>query len=153
MTPSNFVFKMTSVAAPDVKQSEAFIATVAMFLVFGSSPKEEKVSMRLPAVWRDVWAEFAEAKKAQVDAQNRMAIKALRDLVRERRDQELEDGVLLQGAFRGRGTGRHPGEPSEESTADQGKRAPADPQYYRRIWLEKSSTPNFQRMLVSYLPL
>ena len=142
---------MTTIATPDSKQSEAFIATAALFLVFGSSSKEEKASMRLPAAWRDLWAEFSDARKEQADTQDREAIKELRNLVRERRDQELEDGVLLHGAFRGRGTGRSMLEPRDESAADRAKRLSVGPDYYQRIWQEKSSTPKFQVMLVRLL--
>jgi len=149
----HFVFKMSTVSTPDAKQSEAFIATTALFLIFGSSAKEEKVSMRLPAVWRDLWSEFAEAKKNQSDSQDRLAIKELRDLVRQRQDQELEDGVLLQGAFRGRGTPRNAPDSSDESGQPRDKIALGGPQYYQRIWLEKSSTPRFHAMLVSHIPL
>ncbi len=147
-TPSQFVFTMVACATPDAKQSEAFVATAALFLIFSSSAKEEKVSMRLPAVWRDLWSEFADARKNQADAQNRAAVKELRDLVRERRDQELEDGVLLQGAFRGRAA-RNIADHSEESGTDRAKHMAGMPEHYQRIWLEKSSTPQFQAMLVS----
>ncbi len=149
MSPTQSAFMMTTCATPDPKQSEAFIATVALFLIFGSSAKEEKVSMRLPAVWRDLWSEFAEVRKAHIDAQHRTAIKELRDLVRERRDQELEDGVLLQGAFRGRGVARNNAEAGEEPGTDRTNRTSGSPEYYQQIWLEKSSTPRFHTMLVS----
>jgi len=147
--PEQFAFKMSTVSTPDTKQSEAFIATTALFLIFGSSAKEEKVSLRLPAVWRDLWSEFAASKKNKSDSQDRLAVKALRDLVRQRRDQELEDGVLLQGAFRGRGTPRNAPDSSDEAGPSRDKGAAGGPQYYQRIWLEKSSTPRFQAMLVS----
>ncbi len=150
MTPSQFIFAMKAYATPDTKQSEAFIATVALFLVFSSSAKEEKVSMRLPAAWRDLWSEFAEARKSHADAQNRAAIKELRDLVRERRDQELEDGVLLQGAFRGRGAARNTADSSNDTAFEQAKRALGGPEMFQRIWLEKASTPRFPAMLVSH---
>ena len=153
LSPEQFVYKMASVATPDVKQSEAFIATTALFLIFGSSAKEEKVAMRLPAVWRDLWNEFADSKKNQADTQDRLAIKALRDLVRKRRDQELEDGVLLQGAFRGRGTPRNAPDSSDESGQPRDKGAAGGPQYYQKIWFDKMSTPRFQMMLVGQLCL
>ncbi|KAK7705194.1 hypothetical protein SLS64_008030 [Diaporthe eres] len=149
-SPNKFVFKMTEVATPDEKQSEAFIATAALFLAFGSSAKDEKVSLKLPPQWRDLWNEYAEAKKTHADAQDRAAIKELRDLVRKRRDQEEEDGVLIQGAFRGRNNGRNGGD-SADVLAE--KRMSGDPEYYQNIWQRKSSTPRYQKMLQSRMQL
>ncbi|KAG7129430.1 putative helicase C15C4.05 like protein [Verticillium longisporum] len=56
-----FTYSMRSVAAPDKKQSEAFIATWALYHIFGPSQKEEKVGLRLPPVWKELWTELAEA--------------------------------------------------------------------------------------------
>lgn len=147
---NKFVFKMTEVATPDEKQSEAFIATTALFLAFGSSAKDEKVSLRLPTQFRDLWAEYAEAKKNELDAQDRAAIKELRALVRQRRDQEEEDGVLLQGAFRGRNSGRNGGEASDTLAE---KRVSGGPEYYQGIWQKKSTSPKYQNMLQSRMQL
>ncbi|PSR89054.1 pre-mRNA-splicing factor ATP-dependent RNA helicase PRP22 [Coniella lustricola] len=147
---NKFVFKMTEVATPDSKQSEAFIATTALFLAFGSSGKDEKVSLRLPAQFRSLWTEYAEARKNEMDAQDRAAIKALRSLVRKRRDQEEEDGVLLQGAFRGRNNGRS-GAEAAETLAE--KRASGGPEYYQGIWYKKMNTPKYQNMLQSRMQL
>ncbi|CAK7220363.1 hypothetical protein SEUCBS140593_004210 [Sporothrix eucalyptigena] len=153
MISTRFVFKMLTIATPDPKQSEAYIATAALFFIFGASGKEEKVAMRLPPAWRDLWSEFAETKKNQADALDRDAIKKLRDFVRQRRDQELEDGVVLQGAFRGRAAGRNAADSGEDSGIDRGGRATNGPEYYQRIWNEKCSTPKYQAMLQSRMQL
>ncbi|KAI1761964.1 P-loop containing nucleoside triphosphate hydrolase protein [Hypoxylon sp. FL1150] len=146
ITPQQFVFQMVSVATPDSKQSEAYIATLALFVIFGST-KEEKVFMRLPAAWREFWSELAEEKKNQTDAADRIAIKDLRAMVRQKQDQELEDGVLLQGAFRGRASQRNANEAGEEFNTDRAITNGFGPEYYQRIWFDKSSTPRFQAML------
>lgn len=148
---NKFVFKMTEIATPDEKQSEALIATTALFFIFGSSGKEEKVSLRLPSQFRDLWGEYAEAKKNDADARDRAAIKELRSIVRERRDQEEEDGVLLSGAFRGRNNGRNGGDTPDVVAAE--KRASGGPEYYQGIWQKKSSTPRYQTMLQSRVQL
>lgn len=149
-SPNKFVFKMTEIAAPDETQSQAFIATTALFAVFGSSGKEEKVSLRLPSQWRDLWDEYAEAKKNETDAQDRAAIRELRGLVRKRRDQEEEDGVVLSGAFRGRNNGRN-GAENSDALAD--KRASMDPNFYQNIWQKKSNSHKYQMMLQSRMQL
>jgi len=148
-SPTQFVFKMLSVATPEQKQSEAYIATVALFFIFGSSAKEEKVSLRLPATWKDLWSEFAEAKKSKADENDRVTIRHLRDLVRKRAEQELEDGVLIQG-FKGRGQSKNLTD-SEHSDHERAKRQPWGAEYYRNIWMQKASSPRFQHMLVSDL--
>lgn len=150
-SPNKVVFKMTEIATPDEKQSEAFIATTALFLIFGSSGKDEKVSLRLPSQFRDLWGEYSETKKNDADARDRSAIKELRALVRERRDQEEEDGVLLSGAFRGRNNGRNGGDTPDTIAAE--KRASGGPEYYQGIWQKKSSAPRYQAMLQSRMQL
>ncbi|KAK1781419.1 P-loop containing nucleoside triphosphate hydrolase protein [Copromyces sp. CBS 386.78] len=150
-TPTQFVFKMVSIATPDAKQSEAYIATVALFLIFSSSAKEEKVAMRLPVAWKDLWSEMAEARKSKADEADRAVVKHLRDLVRKRMDQELEDGVIIQGAFKGRGQSRN--QTDSESDQERAKRNAQDPEYYQRIWLQKASTSRYQQMLASRMQL
>lgn len=144
-------FTMVSISTPDSRQSEAYIATAALFLIFGSSAKEDKVSLRLPAAWRDLWTEFAEIKKEKSDEEDRNAIKTFRDLVRAKRDQELEDGVLIHGAFRNRVAVRTPG--NEETSMDKGLKAGFSPEAYQRIWAEKCSSHSYQHMLQSRMQL
>ncbi|KAI1148851.1 ATP dependent RNA helicase [Nemania diffusa] len=150
--PQYFSFKMTTVSTPDPKQSEAYVATVAMFAIFGST-KEEKIFLRLPAVWRELWSEFAEDRKNQADAADRIAIKGLRAIIRQKQDQELEDGVLLQGAFRGRASQRASKDSGDDSTIDRSGAHAFGPEYYQKIWYDKASTPRFQAMLQSRMQL
>jgi ATP-dependent RNA helicase DHX29 len=151
-TPSQFYLKMTLISTPDSKQSEAYIATTALFYIFGSSGKEEKVALRLPAAWKDLWTEYSEARKEKLDAQDRAAVKELRDLVRKKKEQELEDGVINPNAFKGRGQGRTANS-SEDSGRDEAQRASAGPEYYQNIWYQKASTPQFRHMLQSRMQL
>ena len=141
---------MRSVSAPDSKQSEAFIATTALFLLFSSSAKEDKVFLRLPPAWRDLWTEFAERKKELTDEVDRNAVRIFRDMVREKRDQELEDGVLIQGAFKGRSSARVV-DNSDESGPDKSVKSSLTPEAYQKIWADKCKTPNYQMMLVGVL--
>ena len=147
---NQFVLKMTSVATPDAKQSEAFIATVALFFIFGSSGKEEKVALRLPATWKDLWQELAEAKKDKADEKDREAVRHLREMVQKRAEQELEDGVILPGALKGRAQGKNLTD-SDHSDHERAKRQPFGPEYYQNIWMQKYQHPRFQHMLVSLL--
>ncbi|PNY29573.1 ATP-dependent RNA helicase DHX29, partial [Tolypocladium capitatum] len=150
---TRFTFTMVGVAAPDPKQSEAYIATSALFHVFSGNAREEKVGLRLPSVWRDLWNEMAEAKKNQLDSQDRNAVRSLRTLVRRRHDQELEDGVILQGAFRGRGAAKASQDSSENGANDRKKQNTANADEYRKIWTDKSGSRKYQMMLQSRMQL
>ncbi|KAM0248259.1 hypothetical protein ACHAQJ_009525 [Trichoderma viride] len=150
--PAHFKFTMTNIATPDTKQSEAYIATAALFYIFNGNPKEEKVNLRLPTVWRDFWSEMAEAKKNHFDAQDRLAVKQLKALVRQRHDQELEDGVVLQGAFRGRNNAKASSEATESGHVERSKHFESD-ESLKKIWASKSSRKKYGFMLQSRVQL
>jgi ATP-dependent RNA helicase DHX29 len=138
---------MVSISTPDVKQSEAYIATTALFFLFSSSGKEDKVFLRLPASWRDLWTEFAETKKEKSDEADRKTIRIFRDMVRQKRDQEMEEGVLIHGAFKHRNTGRAL-DNGDESGLDKAARLLLTSEAYQKIWADKCSTQSYQMMLV-----
>ncbi|KAF4999720.1 hypothetical protein FGRMN_2285 [Fusarium graminum] len=150
--PFRFTFAMTGIATPDAKQSESYVSTAALFYTFSGNVKDEKVILRLAHVWKDVWAELAEARKAQVDEQDREVVRDLRTLVRERNDQELEDGVIIHGAFRGRGA-KHVNDSGDDGGQDRSRQNTTNGEQYRRVWAEKSSTRKFQTMLQSRMQL
>lgn len=146
---NRFKVTMDGVATPDSKQSEAYAATTALFYIFSGNPRDEKVGLRLPPAWRDLFSELIESKKDYLDAQDREVVKGLRDLVRARRDQELEDGVILQGAFRGRTNGKSTQNSSENGSQDRARTSGINGDVYRKIWADKSSSPKYQTMIVS----
>lgn len=139
---------MIGVAAPDAKQSEAYVATFALFCIFSGNSKEEKVGLKLPPVWRDLWMELSDTKRSQLDAEDRTVVKDLRHLVRQRQDQELEDGVILASAFRGRGSAKNSQDAPEHKAQDRAKQSNGSAELYRQIWADKAKTSRFQTMLV-----
>lgn len=56
-SPKSITITMTSISTPDASQSESYAATVALFLIFSTSVREEKVFLRLPPVWRELWTD------------------------------------------------------------------------------------------------
>ena len=78
---------MTSIACPDVNQSEAYISVAALFLIFASKA-EYKVHMRLPSIWRDLWEELSLISKEHQDAQDRNILRELRGMI----DKSENDG-------------------------------------------------------------
>lgn len=141
---------MTSISTPDSSQSESYVATMALFLIFSSSIREEKVFLRLPPAWREFWVELVSLKKEQADSADREAIRGFRDIIREKRDREEEDGVVLTTAFKRRGALITPNDTSDESGPEKpGGRSSTTPDALKRIWSTKSQSPAYQSMLVS----
>jgi ATP-dependent RNA helicase DHX29 len=149
---STMNFTMIGVASPDALQSEAFISTVALFYIFSSFAKEEKLYLRLPAAWRDLYLELAEHRKGEADAEDRDRLKMIRTIVRDHNEQEEDDGVVLAAAFRTRnrdsprpGSSRNMS-PSKEAIASRSNELMG-------IWHRVRSTHSYQRMLVSRMNL
>lgn len=135
--------EMSSIATPTTAQSEAYISTVALFLIFASVPKEEKAYLRLPPIWRDVWAELAAMRKDQIDAFDRDVLRELRLLVSQ---EEYVDGssatIPLTDAQAQKKRVVYPEGPTNivevpTITADD----------LKSIWSSRKSTPSYNFML------
>jgi ATP-dependent RNA helicase DHX29 len=133
---------MDKIATATAQQAEAFVSTLALFLLFPSTSKEGKSYMRLPAVWRDVWTEFSNVKKLQEDEADKKTIKDLKNLIQENQGS-FEDEVVLSDNFRRRNGAA--GKP-ETPAAGRGREEFGPDDRLRNIWAEKASTPSFQRM-------
>ena len=135
---------MTSIATPDAAQSEAYVSTVALFLLFSPFPKEEKVYYRLPGIWRDLWAEFTTTKKDESDAADRKAIHELRRIISDC------NGQLQKGAENRNQDGGILAMPDDIMATSHGM-SPREPikdgPMLRSLWTSKALTPSFQRML------
>ncbi|QMW35554.1 hypothetical protein G4B84_011045 [Aspergillus flavus NRRL3357] len=135
---------MDTIATPTAQQAEAFVSTLALFILFPQNSKEGKAYMRLPAVWRELWAELASAKKLQEDEIDKKTIKHLKKLIRENQGN-FEDDVVLSDNFRRRnGTSSKPESPARPSNA---REATGPESQLQRLWMEKSSTPSFNNMV------
>ena len=82
--------EMISISCPDAIQSEAYIATVALFIVFADSPREEKAYLRLPPIWRELWSEMVQAKKETDDAEDRKVLRRLRETISQNENAESD---------------------------------------------------------------
>ena len=149
------VISMLGQAAPDETQSEALIATYALFLIFAGSPKEEKAHMKLPPPFRDVWTELLAAKQEYGDAADRATVKDLRSLVEQasskKEESEGEDEVVFKAGSRHRSTvasGVSTPAPEKEPTGPM----QASPEL-SELWARKVSTPAYQKMLVARMNL
>jgi len=143
---------MRGISCPDVTQSEAYVATAALFLVFSNSAKDEKVFLRLPPVWRELWTEFLEARKDQNDATSRDIVKGIRDIIHNQLEKEADEGIVLTSRFKKRN------EASNSKTDDQGKTVAGvglteKSQRLVALWQSKQSSPAYQHMLRSRMNL
>lgn len=133
--------EMITEATPDATQSEAYVSTAAMFLIFSSVPKEEKASLRLPPTWKDLWVELSELKRTRDMAANREELKEIRALVDARPkddDKALQEsqGVLPKSS------------PTNVSTNPARNESCQEPsEHLQSLWSSKSATPSFQNML------
>ena len=149
--PRSTSLEMKNISTPTSNMSEAFISTTALFVIFSSSPKDEKIYLRLPSVWRDLWIEYLDLKKEQQDSEHRASLGQLRALVRDRRDRAEEEGVVLTNGFKKR---LAIGADNGSTNTASGELEPAaasnpDAEYFKRAWDQKSSAPAYQRMLTS----
>ena len=77
--------KMIDLAAPDQAQSEGYVAILTLFILFSRSSQDEKVYLRLPSLWRDLWFEFARLAQDHQDMAGRELLRSLQNLMNENR--------------------------------------------------------------------
>ncbi|OQN96057.1 hypothetical protein B0A48_17857 [Cryoendolithus antarcticus] len=144
---------MMKEATPDTAQSEAYVATAALFLVFSGSSKEEKAHLRLPPALRDLWDEFAQQKRDVADLVDRETVKEVRDLieanVRSPVDDEDYDEIVFNPAIRrlngaSSGTSTPPSRQELQTNATDDQSASL-----KAMWAGKNSTTAYQRMLLA----
>ncbi|KAL8653236.1 MAG: hypothetical protein Q9210_002216 [Variospora velana] len=136
---------MHTEATPDSLQSEAYVSTAALFLVFSSVPKEEKASLRLPPVWKVLWTELAEFKKQHDMALDREELRVIRELVEA--GPSLGVHTLREQEDSLRQTPQPTATPAlPEEKPESGKNV-ITPDELKVIWSHKSNTPSFSSML------
>lgn len=142
--------EMMSIACPDSIQSEAFVSTAALFSVFASSP-EEKIYLRLPSVWRELWEEFCVLKREHDDAKDRDTLRELRSMIDTHR---CGDNPVV-----GSGTDKTISSVSKMANAESEElQAPSQltaafSDEMRAIWRAKESMPSYQNMLPARMNL
>ena len=137
--------EMIGVSCPDRTQSEAYVATVGLFGVSQSS-KEEKVYMRLPPVWRDLWEEMRKIQKERKDTSGRESLRQLRLMIAENDSSEMKTD-------QGKGAMDLNDTNGVIPTADNARAFASSPDVLRRIWADKVSSPSYNAMLNSRMNL
>ncbi len=148
--PHSVKVEMASISCPTEAQAEAYISTVVMFLIFHSSPKEEKVHLRLPSTWRDLWKDLSQLRKDQDDAADRQVLRELRSMIVEigQADEKLDE----------QSNDITPRDPTKLAVAVNPHHEQAYPSLppaddIKASWASKISTSSYQRMLKSRMSL
>lgn len=137
-------FATTGVATVSAEQSESFVSVAALFSISAASPKEEKVYMRLPPNWRELYREFLEQRKTRMDAADRDSIKHYRSVIQDQVENEESDGVVFINRFKMRNQAA-----TGSSTSNSGYNTPVrQHDGLKELWTAKVSTPSYQHMLV-----
>ena len=141
--------EMTSVSCPNEAQSEAYISTIAMFLIFAPSPQEEKVHLRLPSTWRDLWNELSQWKKDQDEAADRHVLREIRSMIAEH-DQRGGDLEEPSNAVTTNNLDQEPAAAIGHLQQENGFIPPtARPDDIKALWASRLCTPSYQHMLTS----
>ncbi len=150
MESGSVMVEMISIACPDAVQSEAFVSTVALFLIFASTP-EEKVYLRLPSVWRNYWEELSILKRKYDDEKDRDVLRELRSMVDGVR--ESTHHIASKGTnFEVNNVRKRP--TSEVAALESSSQLPlASPDEMKAIWRAKASTSSYQHMLPGRMSL
>lgn len=95
-TSSAWSVEMQKSAATTSVQSEAYVCTLALFLVSSLGAKEQKAMARLPTVWRDVIKDLTQAKQRLVDDEHKETLRRLRGVVHRSQERlNLEQAECL----------------------------------------------------------
>ena len=142
---------MVGLSTPNAAQSEAYISTVALFVVFIASPKEEKAHLRLPAIWKDLWNELCEARKENNDRIDRQELQDIREMIDETYQAVPNTSGISGSSNEVSGGGRNticssPLSPTAKIQDTAGERL-------RVIWKDKVSTEAYTRMLKQRMSL
>lgn len=144
-SPYTTYVSMDKIGTPTQQQAEAYVSTVALLYLFPQNSKEGKAYLRLPAVWRELYAQVADIRKKQEDEVDKTTIRELRRLIQEN-SGSLEDDVVLSDNFRKRNT---TAETRETVCKGRAPDVSENEDLLKQIWWEKASTPAFHRMIQS----
>lgn len=152
--PTRTIITMMKEATPDTAQSEAYVATAALFLIFSGSPKEEKAHLRLPPAFRNLWDEFAKVKRDNIDAADRELVKDLRKTIEQHAQPEVEedDEIVYNPARRLNGAASGASTPSSRQEVQKPGNMEPSPAL-QEMWSQKQTSPAYQKMLQARMNL
>ena len=141
----NVRIKMITEAVPDAAQSEAYMSTAALFLVFSPVPKEEKAYLRLPPVWKDFWVSLSTLKKKNDLANDREELRKIRNLIEDSATKQGDSGQATRPAEITPLCLKPEASPIGEYCNGMSSTT-KDIEEMKSIWTSKSTTPSFRNM-------
>lgn len=142
-TPSLWTLSMSEIAAASKLQSEAYISSLAIFLMSTLGSKEQKAVVRLPTIWRDLVKELSDVRQNLANEEHKTTLRELRVAIKKAKDDLGPDGVV-----------------DSQTTTDQGPKATDNKrQTHRSIttrlsseqvlkeWMTRTARPAFEEML------
>jgi ATP-dependent RNA helicase DHX29 len=141
-SPLVLEMEMQQIATPTALQSEAYVSTVALFALCITTPGQQKMSLRMPPVWRDVWQELTNARQIAVETAEKEEIRHIKRLIEGvgKGFTEMRDVPIVSTTHADQ-TGIST-DPQQNATMI----AKMDSGTIRREWVTKASTPHFQRI-------
>ena len=142
VTERSWDLGMVDVAATSAVQSEAYICTLALFLMSSLGPSELKAVCRLPTVWRGLLKDLTETKQSIVNEEHKADIRRLRALIHEKQEQSKQfPNQTLNGRVQAT---------INTNNRRRARPPPAgklSPEQVSRKWHSRTSRPAFQEMV------
>lgn len=133
---------MINIAAVDSQQSEAYVATAALFCLF----PEEKSYLKLGQAWRDLWLDFVKARTEKIDALDREDVKVLRKIAGERLENARHEDIILTSDLRNQAqlSSPHSGNGKSSHLIEIRNHLAMIAQ---DLWLQRTRSPQYHYML------
>lgn len=138
------------ISCPSSVQAEAYVSTIALFVIFSRSPKEEKTHLRLPPAWKDLWDEMAAARREELAASDCEELRSIRKLVDA---AEAERVNKEAGASVGEISTAEIKAENNPKVNIQRVEDDIDSQALKALWSSKSSSRSYTDMLKSRMTL
>jgi ATP-dependent RNA helicase DHX29 len=143
MAPGLWTLTMRTIAAVSKMQSEAYISSLALFLMSTMGNKEQKVTSRLPTVWRDQLKELSDTRQDLANEEYKTTLRELRAAIKKAQDDSKKrrnQGPLFDS--------------TQQSTSTDARRLTHRPAAARlskeqvlQEWRARTSLPAFDKML------
>ncbi|KAK5065094.1 hypothetical protein LTR84_000930 [Exophiala bonariae] len=142
-TPTSLTLTMNDIAAVSKLQSEAYISTLAIFLVSTLGGKEQKATLRLPTVWRDLIKELSDVRVNLVNEEHKTTLRELRAAIKKAKDdvgqnRSKESQIDAEHVTKSTNNKRHTHRPITSKLSSQ---------QVLNEWEARTSRPAFLQML------
>jgi ATP-dependent RNA helicase DHX29 len=140
------IFEMKKLAAATSDQADGFIVTFALFNLFAK--KEEKLYLRLPTVWRNIWVELVEEEKNRLEKEEMRLLEILKELLRpEFKTDRKPTEAMSKVTPKTTGGGDAPGEdPSTKRKPKASYEKYLESEDIKEAWQRRRSLLAFQQM-------